>query len=58
MNGHACVATRVYVGVVGDVAADERAPQLVRGLQHYEAAGRRIDDKITGLGDGADEAPC
>jgi hypothetical protein len=44
--------------IVSEVATDEVAPELVRGVQHDEGTGCRIDDEIAGLGDGGDEAPC
>jgi hypothetical protein len=45
-------------GVVNEIAAEELAPELVRGVHDDEGAGCRIDDEIAGLGDGGDEAPC
>src|SRR5215831_14400417 len=42
-------------GVVSEVAADEVAPELVRGVHDGEAAGCRIDDKVARLGNGGDQ---
>src|SRR6516162_2043551 len=42
-------------GVVSEVAADEVASELVRGVHDDEAAGRRIYDKITRPSDRTDE---
>ena len=42
-------------GAVSEVAADEVTPELVRGVHDDEAAGGRVDDKITGPSDGTDE---
>src|SRR6516165_3594385 len=42
-------------GVVSEVAADEVAPELVRGVHDGEAASRRVYDKITRPSDGTDE---
>src|SRR5262249_28407977 len=41
---------------VGEIAADELAAELVRGLHHDEAAGRRVDDHVTRLGGGTDQS--
>ena len=43
------------IGVVSEVAADEVAPELVRGVHDDEAASRRVYDKITRPSNGTDE---
>jgi hypothetical protein len=51
---HLSVEMRL-IGVVSEVAADEVAPELVRGVHDDEAASRRVYDKITRPSNGIDE---
>ena len=41
---------------VGNVAADEIALELVGGVHHHERARCRIDDEITRVSEGTDQA--
>jgi hypothetical protein len=40
---------------VGEVAANKVAADHARGCQDREAAGRRVNNYVAGLGDGADQ---
>jgi hypothetical protein len=51
---HLSVEMRL-IGVVSEVAANEVAPELVRGVHDDEATSRRVYDEITRPSNGADE---
>src|SRR6516225_2818535 len=40
----------------GKIAANEIAPKFVGGVHHDETASSGIDDQVTGLGDGTNQA--
>jgi hypothetical protein len=51
------MAEPLKVGLVGNVAADEFAAELLGGVHDDEAAGGRVNNKLSWLGNGTDQPP-